>query len=151
MDITVLHPALLEKHIHIQANPRDVLLFHSFVTHGSGENHSHEPVLCCFPIIAPVDYLSNPLQDVLSTYLNGTHSTRYAHFYTGNKYKFNVRYAETLIPHIAYPLGAIGKAFVGAARWNDQTVVSELYKLFNEGENQQADLINTWLEHYTMV
>jgi len=44
MDITALHPELLECCICIHAKVGDVLLFHSFITHDPSENLSNKAV-----------------------------------------------------------------------------------------------------------
>ena len=101
--------------------------------------------------MGPENYLVNPRNEVLDTYLNGTHPRRYGHFYTGNTYKKNVIFARSLRPHITYPLCSIGRALVGAATWTDPVVMRDVYALFNGTEKQQTDMIQKWIKDYVAI
>lgn len=148
MDITKLYPSILEQGTTFTAKAGDVLFFNSLVTHGSSDNLSAAAQLRCYPSLAPLNSLPNPPEEVLDTWLNGTHPKRYAHFFTGNQYKQQVLQSQSARRHYCYPLGPIGKAIVGATTWTDNSVVRDLTILFSGNEEQQKKLIEQWMEDY---
>ena len=142
MDITQLYPGILKQCISVNAKAGDVLFFNSLVTHGPSDNLSPTPQLQCYPNLVPVDYLANSKEEVLDTWLNGTHPKRYGHFFTGNFYKKSVIHARSAWCHYSYPLGSIGRAIVGGISWTHTDVVQDLNVLFSGDEQQQSTLIN---------
>lgn len=148
MDIVKICPQLEKERISINAKAGDVLIFNSLITHGPSDNHSSMPQLRCYPNIAPMDYLVNQPEEVLSTYLNGTHPTRYGHFFTGNFYKENVIHARSSRRHYSYPLNSIGRALVGAISWTDNCLVQELKDLFNNDQQIQDTIIQQWIKEF---
>lgn len=149
MDITKLHPNILEQKISFPAKAGDVLFFNSLITHGTSNNSSSSPQLRCYPNLAPLNLLPNPPEEVLDTYLNGTHPKKYAHFFTGNNYKETIAHAQSTRRHFHFPLGQIGKAIVGATPWTSNFVVQELTILFSGNVTEQNKLINTWVDNFT--
>lgn len=150
MDITKLYPSILQQRVSVSAKAGDILFFNSLITHGPSDNLSPTPQLRCYPNLAPVNYLANPKEEVLDTWLNGTHPKRYGHFFTGNYYKRDVIHAHSARRHYIYQLCPIGKAIVGATLWTDIQVVRDLNTLFGSDKQQRDMLIKQWIDDFNV-
>jgi len=120
----------------------------TLIPHGPSDNNSSVPQLRCYPNLAPVGHLVNPPEEVLSTYLNGTHPARYGHFFTGNCYKESIIHARSSRRHYVYPLCPIGRALIGAISWTDPVVVQDLCNLFSSDKQRQNNTMLQWSNNF---